>query len=134
MPAVIVSPFIAKNTIDHSFYDHSSILKGTEDVLGLQPLTNRDRHALSPSAAFSLGAPRTDCPTSLKANNKTAVAKEAATMSDDEPLPPNGILDVMLYVAAKAEVELAGNDEGKKRDAVSRVEAVRTIGEARSYL
>ena len=134
VPAVIVSPFIAKNTIDHSFYDHSSILKGTEDVLGLQPLTNRDRHALSPSAAFSLDAPRTDCPTSLKANNKTAVAKEAATMSDDEPLPPNGILDVMLYVAAKAEVELAGNDEGKKRDAVSRVEAVRTIGEARSYL
>ena len=55
-------------------------------------------------------------------------------MSDDEPLPPNGILDVMLYVAAKAEVELAGNDEGKKRDAVSRVEAVRTVGEARSYL
>lgn len=134
VPAVIVSPFIAKNSIDHSVYDHSSILKGTEDVLGLQPLTDRDRYALSPSAAFSLGAPRTDCPTSLEANKKTAIANDADTRSDDEPLPPPGILDVMLYVAAKAEVELAGNDESKKRDAVTRVEAVRTIGEARSYL
>jgi hypothetical protein len=44
------------------------------------------------------------------------------------------MLDVMLYVAAKAEFELAGNNESKKRDAISRVEAVRTIGEAKSYL
>jgi phospholipase C len=133
-PAVIVSPFIAKNTIDHSVYDHSSILKGTEDVLGLQPLTNRDLAALSPSAAFSLSTPRTDCPTSIKANKRTAVANDADTRSDDEPLPPPGMLDVMLYVAAKVEIELAGDNESKKRDAVSRVEAVRTIGEARSYL
>jgi phospholipase C len=132
VPAVIVSPFIEKNTIDHSVYDHTSILKGTEDVLGLQPLTNRDRDALSPSAALSLGAPRKDCPTSLKANKKTAVVNDAETGSDDEPLPPPGMLDVMLYVAAKAEFELAGNNESKKRDAISRVEAVRTIGEAKS--
>lgn len=54
VPAVVVSPLIPQNTIDHRLYDHASIPAMIETVFGLSPLTARDRQANSPHQLLSL--------------------------------------------------------------------------------
>ena len=65
IPAVIVSPLITKGTIDHTLYDHASVLATIENIFGLQPLTERDKHANTFKHLFSLVTPRTDAPALL---------------------------------------------------------------------
>jgi hypothetical protein len=59
VPTVIVSPLIPKGTIDHTTYDHSSILATLERMFNLDPLTERDKHAKDFRHLFSLTIPRT---------------------------------------------------------------------------
>ncbi len=47
VPAVIVSPWVARGHIDETPRDHTSILRTVEDIFGLDPLTARDRTAAS---------------------------------------------------------------------------------------
>lgn len=62
VPAVLVSPFIAKGTIDSTAYRHTSILRFVEDLLGQPPLTQRDATATSFAGLLSLAVARQDCP------------------------------------------------------------------------
>jgi len=65
VPAVVVSPLIARNTIDHTLYDHSSVLATVESMFGINPLTNRDGQANTFKHLLSLMNPRTDAITGL---------------------------------------------------------------------
>ena len=64
VPAIVVSPLIPKNTIDHRLYDHASILAMIKKVFGAGPLTARDRQANSPDQLLSLQTARQDTPVS----------------------------------------------------------------------
>ncbi len=66
VPAIIVSPYIKKNTIDHTVYDHTSLLKTLEEWLDLPSFTERDKNANSFDHLFSLPASRMDAPLKLK--------------------------------------------------------------------
>jgi phospholipase C len=61
VPAIVVSPWVAKGVVDHTVYDHSSVLATIERLFGIAPLTERDRRA---NDLMSLVTPacRTDCP------------------------------------------------------------------------
>jgi len=65
MPAVIVSPFIPRGTIDHTVYDHASAVATIERLFGLGSLTNRDRKATDLLHLLSLASPRADAPLTL---------------------------------------------------------------------
>jgi phospholipase C len=67
VPAVIISPLIPRGIIDSTDYDHTSVLATVESIFGLQPLTERDKHASALNHLFSLPSPRTDAPTVLPA-------------------------------------------------------------------
>ncbi len=56
VPAIIISPYARRNFIDHTLYDHTSILKFIEWRYGLEPLTERDAAANNLLAAFDFGA------------------------------------------------------------------------------
>jgi phospholipase C len=45
VPAIAVSPWVARGHVDHTLYDHSSVLATLERLFGIAPLTDRDRHA-----------------------------------------------------------------------------------------
>ena len=64
MPAVVVSPLIPKGTVDHTRYDHTSILATVERKLGMTALTKRDEAAHDLWHLLSSKAPR-ECPTVL---------------------------------------------------------------------
>jgi len=46
IPLIVVSPYVKKNYIDHTYHDHASILKFIEHNWGLPPLTHRSRDNL----------------------------------------------------------------------------------------
>ncbi len=66
VPAVLVSPWIPANTVDHRLYDHTSIHATLRERFGLATsLTARDGAASSFGDALSLAEPRKDTPTKL---------------------------------------------------------------------
>jgi phospholipase C len=68
VPAILVSPFIPKGTIDHRTLDHTSIPATLKQIFQLPSfLTRRDAAAQTFSAIPSLDLARTDAPSSIGA-------------------------------------------------------------------
>jgi len=65
VPALVISPFIRKGVIDHTQYDHASMLATVERLFGMSNLTERDKTANDLLHLLSLETPRTDAPTTL---------------------------------------------------------------------
>jgi len=65
VPALVVSPYVRRGVIDHTDYDHSSLLATVERLFGLPHLTERDRAANDFLHLLSLEAPREDAPLTL---------------------------------------------------------------------
>ncbi|MCW2977951.1 MAG: phosphoesterase [Actinomycetia bacterium] len=62
VPAVVVSPFAAKGAVDHTVYDHTSVLRLIEWRWGLDPLSPRDAGAANLVNALDLSRTRSDRP------------------------------------------------------------------------
>ena len=104
VPAVLVSPYIKAGTVDHTVYDHTSIiatafkllLPGTANVY----LTERDRNAKTFEANLTLSQPRSDKP-----NLGPTVASHPPTVSDlNQPI--NDHLRMLVQQAAISEKRL----------------------------
>jgi phospholipase C len=137
VPAVVISPWIDQGKVDSTTYDHSSIPRTLEVLFGIKSLTQRDAKAKDLKHLISLSSPRTNCvpalslgPVDTPAPTLTA---EQQAQRDAEPLPTSGNEIGFLHVAAKTELELAG--DAAERDAIrERVTQIRTRGELRAYL
>ena len=146
VPAVVISPLVPRNLIDHRDYDHTSILATVERLFGLQPLTARDRGALDLLSLASLPIPRSDAPTSIALQPATALA-HSQTMLDTldvetpaasrptEPIEDTLSLPGFVYVAGKTDVELPQGAPPIEHAArvLNRVGGVRTRADARDY-
>ncbi|HWD27945.1 MAG TPA: alkaline phosphatase family protein [Rhizomicrobium sp.] len=132
VPAVIVSPFVPKGTVDHTRYDHASALATVERILGIGPLTARDADANDVRHLLSLPAPRTDCPATLVAPLKYPPVPSPAENSD-APLPSCGNAIGFLQVLLKAELALA--DDAAARAAIAAAFlSLKTHADARGYV
>jgi phospholipase C len=92
VPTVMISPFIKKGTVISDIHDHTSILKLVEDRWGLDPLSERDKHANDFSKVLSLKAPRKDFP-EIKPRHY-----EVSKKAREEPL--NDLQKGMLMIMA----------------------------------
>lgn len=109
VPAIIVSPFIPKNTIDHRVYEHSSVPATVEAILGLPHLTQRDANARDLTSLLSLPVARTDAPTTLPdpPNDWAPGLNSTILVNDEDPLPQSGNLPGFLHAALKADLALS---------------------------
>ncbi len=136
VPAVIVSPLIPENLIDHRTYDHASIPATVERLFQIPPLTGRDRAARDVTSLVSLPEPR---PTPLTLPEPVpvpvpaagAVLAEPAGLGDDGPAD-QGNLPGFLHIALRA--DLALSPPPQRDQIIARVAGIRTRGEARRYL
>ena len=61
VPAIVVSPWVARGHVDHTAYDHSSVLATIERLFKLPALTDRDKHANDLLSLITTTC-RADCP------------------------------------------------------------------------
>ena len=139
VPAIIISPLIPKNTIDHRLYDHASIPAMIKAVFGAGPLTARDGQANSPDRLLSLQTARQDTPTTLASRAaaaaqpvmsiavrdlNTVVASQAETVDQ-------GTLPVIINSALRQDLEMSPD---QRAQILKRVESIKTREQARQYL
>jgi phospholipase C len=65
VPALVISPHTPRGLIDHTAYEHTSLLATLERLWGLEPLTHRDAEATRFDHLFELAEPRDDAPATL---------------------------------------------------------------------
>jgi phospholipase C len=142
VPAVVVSPLIPRGTIDHTLYDHTSLVATVESLFGLNPLTNRDRQANTFDHLLSLATPRTDAPATLPnpADSGFHCEGDAAmgitappapgTQGGDKSVPP--ALRGFLRVAFRRHYQMATAAE--RPAVISEFLAVKTKQDALKYM
>jgi phospholipase C len=147
VPAVVVSPWVAKGKVDHTIYDHSSVIATLSALFGFAPLTERDKHA---NTVLGLIEPskRSDCPQTIQsvALPKTTTLAAAAKVGvqdhsrDVELVREGGNLQGYLFVVRKAQAESGQAKQVKAMTASlsggtkSWFHEPRTRGDARDYL
>jgi phospholipase C len=136
VPALMISPLLAKN-VDHTVYDHTSVLKTLEWLFGVPSLTQRDASANMIQGVSSTGTPRTDCPTKVTPAtpkpNPFALSTAELAARELEPIPDRSSLVGFLGVLLKADTELA-TTPAERAAAIARFESLRIRGDARAYI
>jgi len=136
VPAVVVSPWIPPQTVSKALYDHSSIPTTLEKIVGMNPLTERDKQASSVTDLLTLDSPRLDCPMKLIPPpifpNPFFRFPEDVAAAEGEPLPESGNLIGFLAAALKTELEMA--DASEHQAIRERFDSLQTLGGARVYL
>jgi len=133
VPAVVVSPHIPRNRIDHRVYDHASIPATLEAVFGLEAMTQRDARANNPAALASLAVPRDDAPMTLPGRVQTrfAAGVEAAPLSRPTDNVNEGNLPGVLHAALRIDLDLS---LGERDKILARFGSITTRAGANSYL
>jgi len=140
VPAVIVSPLIPKNIIDHTQYDHASALKTIEKVFDVNSLTDRDKNANSLIHLMSLSIPRTDCPVKLNEPSEHADMSQLLLSDEDKnnlansPLPKSGTLRGVLHITLKTEFQLSDKTEETRKAILENYKNIKTRGDAKNYI
>ncbi|MGH3170805.1 MAG: alkaline phosphatase family protein [Trebonia sp.] len=137
VPAVMVSPWIAPRTVDHTVYDHASVPATIERLFGLRALTARDAAANDVTALFTEARPRTDAPATLTnpapPGARPAIAPEAVQARLGEPVPDSGNLTGFLQIMLKTDLELSATPQ-ERDEALARRATVGTRADARDYI
>jgi phospholipase C len=143
VPAVVISPLIPANLIDHRLYDHASVPATLEAIFNLPPMTQRDAKANHLLSLASLKSPRTDAPASLPDPANPMLAEwpiPAVAMSlpgppatrPQDPADSDGNMPGFLYVAMRSDLDLSGPE--RRPDILARVSAIQTRYDARQYI
>jgi phospholipase C len=155
VPAVVCSPWIPRNVIDHRPYEHASVPATVERLWGLPSMTARDGQAQDLSSLLTLSSPRTDAletlplpaepgascpddtvdhvgPTGVRPKNATLIDSTTlarARLHNSEAITstPAGFLQVAL----RRDLLLAPRSE--RRQIYEQVRGFRTMGEVAVY-
>ncbi len=137
VPAVVVSPWVAKGVVDSTLYDHASVPKTLESILGFGPLTARDNAANDVLRLLSETRPRTDTPNRLPdpaPPAPRAAGEEELGADDDEPIATSGNLVGFLGAALSTEAALTATTDAERQALIAQYAAITTRGEARERL
>jgi phospholipase C len=134
VPAIVISPWIPKNLIDHRVYDHASIPATIERITGIDPLTNRDRYANSVTTLLTLIAPRQDTPTTLVDSLQTFRVSQPFATGPARPGASinEGEVAAFLSTAVAQDLKLSTPDEHAA--IFRRVREIKTHADAWAYM
>jgi phospholipase C len=142
VPAVIVSPLIPKNLVDHRTYDHAAIPKFLESLYGMAPLTARDAAAADISTLITLTTARDDAPQTLPAPANSAAPTPAVTAAPPQVTPATvarpaatvnaGNLPAVVHSAMQQ--DLAVSPASQRAAIVGRVKSMQTRADAAHYM
>ncbi|TKB92083.1 MAG: hypothetical protein E8D40_07930, partial [Nitrospira sp.] len=141
VPAIIISPRIPRNLIDHRRYEHSTVVSTVTRLFDLKELTVRSSMTSDLKSLATLDVPRTDAPMTLPEPMGGASARAFKTpfemsmagqpdraLEDD----PTGRIAATVASGLAQHLEIAPPSEHAA--IIARVNALRTRGEALEYL
>jgi phospholipase C len=146
VPAVVVSPWIPRNLVDHRVYDHTSILATVESLFGMPHLTKRDGAANNLTPLLTLANPRSDAPLTLPSPANSGITTcppfdFAAVAVPETPLAPpvarpgdpvnEGNIAGVLHSALRGDLALSPAAAGSK--VLAQFAAIKTRAEAMEY-
>jgi phospholipase C len=144
VPAIVVSPLIPRNVIDHRAYDHASIPATLEACFGLPPLTKRDSSALNLLPLVSLPSPRNDTPMTVPGPVNSGITGcdpvSCTAAPAMQPLPPSrpqdsineGNVPGIMHAALRWDLALS---PPQQRDAIlARFRTLQTRADAWQYM
>jgi phospholipase C len=134
VPAVIISPWIPKNLIDHRVYDHASIPATIEELFGLDPLTDRDRNANSLSSLLTLMAPRTDAPKTVGPRFGIEPTPRTSPVAPPNPQASINEPDTVPFLAVLVARDLQASSPAERAAIFQRVREIKTQADAWVYL
>lgn len=141
VPAVIVSPLIPRNLIDHRTYEHSTIVSTLVRLFDLKELTARSSLTSDLKPLATLDVPRPDAPMTLpdpmggaiarivKTPFEASVARQPEKAIEDDP---TGMVAATTASGLAQHLEVAPAAEHEA--IIARVNALKTHGEALEYL
>ncbi len=136
VPTLVISPWVT-TPVDHTVYEHSTVLKTLEDLFGLSHLTQRDQAANSLTTLLTGDKPRADAPLlpeqAAPATESVEMKPEVIAELDSQPLKEHGNLNGFLGIALKIRHEMLTSEEGRASE-VAAFESVKTMGDAWRYL
>jgi phospholipase C len=139
VPAIVVSPLIPRNQVDHRLYDHASIPATLEALFGIAPLTERDRNARPLNGLCTLATARTGTPETLP-NPATGgpVAAPAsadlatAALADPTDTVNDGNLPAVVHSAMRQDMALSPPEA--RPAIIARVRNLQTRANALEYM
>jgi phospholipase C len=137
VPAIVISPLIPKNLVDHRLYDHASIPATLESLFGVAPLTARDRAALPLNALCTLSAAR-DTPSTLpdpaSGPAPAAAAPDLTTAQVAAPAETvnEGNLPAVVHSAMQQDIKLSPPEA--RPAIIARVANMQTRADALQYM
>lgn len=134
VPAIIASPWIPRNRVDHQVYDHASIPATLQQLFGIPALTKRDAAAHDVTPLLSLPEPRTDTPATLPDPAfpaAPAVAQRALPLSPSNHVNSRS-LPGFLNLAMRRDIAIS--DPAAQSAIIARVRGIQTRGEAVQYI
>ncbi|MFL6620277.1 MAG: alkaline phosphatase family protein [Povalibacter sp.] len=141
VPAIVISPRIPRNLVDHRTYEHSTIVATVIRLFGLNNLTTRSSLSSDLKPLATLDEPRSDAPMTLPDPMGGAIARvikvpfEAKTAKDPERAiddDPTGRIAATIASALAQHLEVTPPFEHET--IIARVEALQTRAEALEYL
>ncbi len=129
VPCVVISPFVPKGTVDHTLYDHASVLATVEKIFGLQPLTERDKHANNVLSLLSLPAAR-NAPEHLPL--LVPPPPQTHAEPDKSVTPHFGNVPAFLVAAARSDLHLSPPEA--HAGILARVKTLPTLAHAEQYM
>jgi len=136
VPAVVISPLLTP-AVDHTVYDHASVLATLEWLFGLPPLTQRDATANVINGVVTAAKPRTDTPATLERPaqqvEKPSLTTQELAARELEPVPDRSSLTGFLGTLLKADSKLSATP-AERAAAIARFQSIKTRGDARKYL
>ena len=134
VPAVIVSPFIEANLVDHRAYDHASIPATVERLFGFPALTRRDAAAADVTTLFTRTTPR-DTPAHLPnpavSVTPRAIVAPLAAADAAEPIGHSNLAG-FLQIALDTQLEMTPPEEHPA--ILEHVSSLTTRGDALAYI
>ncbi len=137
VPAVVISPLIEANRIDHNLYDHTSILATIERQFNVGNLSERDQIMGDVRHLVTLTTPR-DTPTTIVNHDHR---------SPPQPTPPPHAvtgpdLNASIYakgslwssVLMSAVAQHLKAEPAQRAAIIARAEKIKTVGDLRAYL
>jgi phospholipase C len=153
VPAIVVSPYTPRGTIDHTVHEHTSVPATLERLFDLAPLTRRDAGAPGLQHLFGLASARQDAPPRLPAPAASGVPDCAEDLDERlagelERAPGHlagsidsalvGFLHVAiareLHLAAQARGDLSRAVEQERDRLLSTYDRIRTKFDAARYI